>query len=130
MPGKGGDVRRNAQRGALVTGGINVSAAGDVLINNNSFVGDISTSLVSVTSGTSGTGDISVLNGGDINAADGDITLTTAAVCPRRVKTSWPVDVSHNLTVRSSLAVAMRRPSGLQSMPRTRAVCPRRLWST
>ena len=46
-------------------------------------------------------------------------TQNTPAVCPRRVKTSSPVVVSHSLMVRSSLPVARRRPSGLQASPST-----------
>ena len=53
-------------------------------------------------------------------------TQSTPAVCPRRVKTSSPVVVSHSLMVRSSLPVARRRPSGLQASPSTKSVCPRR----
>ena len=38
--------------------------------------------------------------------------LTTPLVCPRSVKTSSPVAMSQSLIVRSSLAVASRRPEG------------------
>ena len=46
-------------------------------------------------------------------------TASTPAVWPRSVKTSWPVDVSQSLIVRSKLAVASRRPSGLNASETT-----------
>ena len=42
-------------------------------------------------------------------------TLSTPPVCPRRVKTSSPVPVSHSLTVRSSLPV-VRTVNASQSL--------------
>jgi hypothetical protein len=38
----------------------------------------------------------------------------TAALCPRNVKTSFPVSESQSLTVRSELALAIRLPSALK----------------
>ena len=49
---------------------------------------------------------------------------------PRRVKTSLPVAVSQSLIVRSKLAVAIRRPSGLKAIPATSAVWPISVRST
>ena len=49
---------------------------------------------------------------------------------PRSVKTSRPVAVSQSLIVRSKLAVASRRPSGLNAAQMTSAVWPIRVWST
>jgi integrase len=43
-----------------------------------------------------------------------------------KVRTSWPVDASHTLTVSSKEPVARRRPSGLKATAITWAVCPSR----
>ena len=62
--------------------------------------------------------------GGDAAAVGAERHAVTAAVCPRRVRTSWPVAASQSFTVRSELAEAMRRPSGLNATPMTRMVVP------
>ena len=58
-----------------------------------------------------------VARGGDATAVGAERNAVTESVCPLSVSVSWPVTASQTLTVLSSLAEAMRRPSGLNATP-------------
>ena len=48
-------------------------------------------------------------------------------MCPLRVRVSWPVAASQTFTVPSTLAEAIRLPSGLNATLLTPSVCPLRV---